>query len=258
VLTLVSPHDGPVTQWFGNIQPDGLPHAGQDYGYTGPDGTVYPNVYAAAPGVVVYAGDSRALGWPNPWYFNPDFDRTDARDDSAGNTVVIEHDGGHVTTYDHLESWTVERGDRVEARQIIGITGATGRATGKHLHWELITAPFNFGTATYGRVDPNPYLSGAIAPEGTIKKEDEFMGGLIDAGQANDIVEQTVERLLDRLPELLDNKVRINAVQAESIVRATTGRVVAILKGDKIDPGQADDIARASAEYVMEELEANK
>jgi len=102
--------------------------------------------------------------------------------------------------------------------------------------------------------------SGGLAAQGTTtpKAEEEFMGGKIDAGQANDIVEQTVERLLDRMPDVLDNRVRIHPIQAESIVRATTGRVVAILRGDKIDAGQADDIARASAEYVREELAAQE
>ena len=97
--------------------------------------------------------------------------------------------------------------------------------------------------------------AGGISPAGTItKQEEDFMGGFIDKGQANDIVEQTVERVLERLIPALDNKIRVNAVQAESIVQATTGRVVALLRGDKINAGQADDIARASAEFVMEEL----
>lgn len=148
------PHNGPRTQVFGNIQPDGHPHAGDDFGYTGADGQVHPEVYAAAPGVVLYAGDSRALGWPNPYFLNPDFDRTDARDDSAGNAVIIRHDDGGMTTYNHLESWSVRRGQRVTGRQRIATTGSTGRSTGKHLHFEWIPYPCNFNTPTYGRVRP--------------------------------------------------------------------------------------------------------
>jgi hypothetical protein len=158
VLTLTRPHAGPETQRYGNIQPDGDPHTGQDYGYTG-NGEVFPDVYAAAVGTVLYAGDSRALGWPNPWWFNPDFDRTDAVDSSAGNVIVLGHIGGHVTTYSHLESWSVKAGQIVQAGQRIAVTGSTGRSTGKHLHFELLTYPFDFTTATYGRVDPNPYFA---------------------------------------------------------------------------------------------------
>jgi hypothetical protein len=94
----------------------------------------------------------------------------------------------------------------------------------------------------------------------TYKKEQEqFMGGFIDAGQADDIVEQTVARLLERLPAILDSKLRIHPIQAESIVQATTGRTVAQLKNDAIPRGQADDIARAAADYTVEQLaEAGK
>ena len=128
-------------------------------------GSVFPLVYAAAAGVVVYAGDSRALGWPNPYYLNPDFDRTDARDDSAGNVVVIEHEFG-LTTYDHLESWCVTAGQLVGPGERIGVTGSTGRSRGKHLHFEFMPYPLNFGSVTYGRADPGPYFS-TINPQST-------------------------------------------------------------------------------------------
>lgn len=151
-----------MTQIFRNRQPDGFLHTGNDYGYTGDgmDGRlVHPDVLAAADGVVLYAGDSRALNWPNPWYFNPDFDRTDGVDSSAGNVLVLGHAGGHVTTYSHLESWSVVKGQSVRAGDVIAVTGSTGRSTGKHLHFELLAYPFDFTTATFGRVDPNPYFS---------------------------------------------------------------------------------------------------
>jgi len=174
MIQLVRPHRGPVTQWYGNTQPDGLPHAGQDYGYT--DGVnIFPEVYAAADGVVLFAGDSRTLGWPNQWYVNPDFDRTDAQDSSAGNLVVIGHASGADTGYAHLQSFSVRAGDTVRAGQQIGITGTTGYSFGKHLHFFLMFRPYNYETSTYGCSDPNPYFAAggaAIAPQGTITEED--------------------------------------------------------------------------------------
>lgn len=165
-LQLVRPHRGPITQWYGNPQPDGLPHAGQDYGYT--DGkNVFPEVYAAAAGTVIFAGDSRSLGWPNEFYVNPDFDRSDAVDTSAGNLVCIAHDGGAVTGYAHLESWSVRKGQTVRARQQIGITGNTGYSFGRHLHFFLMFKPYNYGTLTYGCSDPNPYFTGTLSPAST-------------------------------------------------------------------------------------------
>lgn len=53
----------------------------------------------------------------------------------AGNTVVLDHGLGLYTFYGHLESLTVRAGDVVEAGQMIGTVGATGRVTGAHLHW---------------------------------------------------------------------------------------------------------------------------
>lgn len=149
------PANGPETQPFATIQlQDGLPHAGTDFGLTDAAGKARPEVYAAESGTVLFAGDSRTLGWPNPWYTNPDFDRTDAWDSSAGNMVVIGHRDG-VTTYNHLAAYTVRKGDTVTRGQRIATIGATGNANGPHLHFEWIPYPFNFGTATYGRARPS-------------------------------------------------------------------------------------------------------
>ena len=54
-----------------------------------------------------------------------------------GLTVVVEHRPGVETRYAHLSSVLVEVGDAVSARQPIGRAGATGRATGPHLHFEV-------------------------------------------------------------------------------------------------------------------------
>lgn len=64
----------------------------------------------------------------------------------AGTAVYIDHGGGLVTGYFHLSKAEVAQGDTVEAGQIIGRVGATGRVTGPHLHW----------IARYGTVTVNP------------------------------------------------------------------------------------------------------
>ena len=55
-----------------------------------------------------------------------------------GLTVVIEHQGGLKTRYAHLANTAVSVGDRVLQGQEIGRVGQSGRATGPHLHFEVI------------------------------------------------------------------------------------------------------------------------
>lgn len=68
------------------------------------------------------AGRVEAAGW------NGDY----------GNMVVIDHGFGLVTRYAHLSDFAVQPGAMIERNQVIGHVGATGRATGPHLHYELL------------------------------------------------------------------------------------------------------------------------
>ncbi|MEO1137094.1 MAG: peptidoglycan DD-metalloendopeptidase family protein, partial [Pseudomonadota bacterium] len=59
--------------------------------------------------------------------------------DAWGKVVVIDHGHGLVTRYAHLDSYSVSKGDRVDAGEPIGAVGSTGRSTGPHLHFEIIS-----------------------------------------------------------------------------------------------------------------------
>lgn len=63
-----------------------------------------------------------------------------------GNTVLIDHGQGVETIYLHLFKLKVRKGQTVLKGQVIGMVGATGLATGPHLHWSL----------TVGGVSVNP------------------------------------------------------------------------------------------------------
>lgn len=56
---------------------------------------------------------------------------------SYGNTIVIDHGGGIVTLYAHLNAIYVEAGQEVDAGEEIGEIGSTGLSSGPHLHFEV-------------------------------------------------------------------------------------------------------------------------
>jgi murein DD-endopeptidase MepM/ murein hydrolase activator NlpD len=55
-----------------------------------------------------------------------------------GNQVVIDHGFGFLTRYAHMQSFKVAPGERVKRGQCIGYVGATGCASGPHVHYEVI------------------------------------------------------------------------------------------------------------------------
>ncbi len=61
-----------------------------------------------------------------------------------GNVVVIRHENGIETFYAHLSKRKVEVGDWVNAGDVIGLGGSTGRSTGPHLHYETRYNGFAF------------------------------------------------------------------------------------------------------------------
>ena len=55
-----------------------------------------------------------------------------------GNLIVIKHGFGLVTRYGHLSRYNVKPGAHVKRGDVIGFVGATGRATGAHVHYEIL------------------------------------------------------------------------------------------------------------------------
>lgn len=56
---------------------------------------------------------------------------------TSGKFLRIEHEDGYATMYAHCGQIYVEEGQKVEAGEKIALVGATGKATGPHLHFEL-------------------------------------------------------------------------------------------------------------------------
>lgn len=61
-----------------------------------------------------------------------------------GNLIVIRHENGLETFYGHLSQRNVSEGDWVNAGEVIGLGGSTGRSTGPHLHFEARYQGFAF------------------------------------------------------------------------------------------------------------------
>jgi murein DD-endopeptidase MepM/ murein hydrolase activator NlpD len=78
----------------------------------------------------------------------------------GGNVIWVMQGTKLYTTYNHLSSWSVRVGQRVSAGQIIGHVGATGEATGPHLHFEVwLGYPWGLGSVA-DAVNPCIYLAG--------------------------------------------------------------------------------------------------
>ena len=78
----------------------------------------------------------------------------------TGNSVIIEHLPGFYSLYYHLDSIDVSEGAVIHTGTRLGLSGATGLATGPHLHWEIRV----FGE----NCDPDAFLAGPILDKDAI------------------------------------------------------------------------------------------
>ena len=63
--------------------------------------------------------------------------RNQGRRRGYGRYVILDHGNGLTTLYAHLERWKVNVGDELQAGDVIGIGGNSGRSYGAHLHFEM-------------------------------------------------------------------------------------------------------------------------
>lgn len=131
-LLFDKPVDGPLSSPFGLRRffngEERNPHSGLDFAV--PSGTP---VKAPAAGRVILVGD---------YFFN-------------GKTVFVDHGQGLISMFCHLSQVGVKVGDELARGATLGKVGATGRATGPHLHWNV--------SLNDARVDPAIFI-GAFKP----------------------------------------------------------------------------------------------
>lgn len=106
-------------------------HSGMDF--SAKEGT---DVYATGDGVVC---EVKQMHW------------------GYGNVVTIDHGYGYKTRYAHLKKFAVRNGQKVKRGQLIGYVGATGKATGAHLHYEVLKNDVN--------IDPIHFFYNDLTPD---------------------------------------------------------------------------------------------
>jgi len=109
------------------------PFNGQAAMHTGLDfrGPIGSPIHAAADGRVSFVGVRQGYG----------------------KVVEVSHGNGLLTRYAHMSTWKARAGQRVEAGDVIGLIGSTGRSTGPHLHFEV--------RINDRAVNPRPFLETA-------------------------------------------------------------------------------------------------
>jgi murein DD-endopeptidase MepM/ murein hydrolase activator NlpD len=120
---LMRPVEGPVNSGFGPRR-NGRMHYGLDFGAASGS-----EVLAARDGVVLYAGNGYQ---------------------GYGNLIILEHGDGYQTLYAHNRKLVAHAGDSVRAGDVIALVGASGNASGPHLHFEV--------RRNQHAVDPTPFL----------------------------------------------------------------------------------------------------
>jgi len=75
----------------------------------------------------------------------------------SGNHVAIQHPDGTTSMSSHMSSMAVTSGESVQAGQVIGRVGQTGRAFGAHLHFEVYPRGVRYGDV-YSAINPVPWL----------------------------------------------------------------------------------------------------
>ncbi|WP_404437153.1 peptidoglycan DD-metalloendopeptidase family protein [Stutzerimonas chloritidismutans] len=131
-LLFDKPVNGPLSSPFGLRRffngEERNPHSGLDF--AAPAGTP---IKSPAAGKVILTGN---------YFFN-------------GKTVFVDHGQGLISMFCHLSQIDVKLGEELSRGAVLGKVGATGRATGPHLHWNV--------SLNDARIDPSIFI-GAFKP----------------------------------------------------------------------------------------------
>lgn len=119
-------HQVPLAEWSGRFEVPIDTKPSEGFGtrrtFNGQLASIHKGMdYHAAPGTPVLSANAGEVVLAAPLFYE-------------GNCVIINHGQQFLTIYMHLSKLSVKEGDKVEKGEEVGLSGATGRATGPHLH----------------------------------------------------------------------------------------------------------------------------
>lgn len=85
---------------------------------------------------------------------------------SYGNCVYVQHTDGYVTLYAHMRTVYVKAGQSVTEKTVLGVEGATGNVTGKHLHIEVHNGAYKYPSS----IDPLAFIQERLGGDEVEKK----------------------------------------------------------------------------------------
>jgi murein DD-endopeptidase MepM/ murein hydrolase activator NlpD len=116
---------------------------------------------------------------------------------SYGNVVVIEHDFGWRgqpvwTLYAHLSQILVERGERVETGDILGLVGVTGSVTGPHVHFEVRLGRNSYHSTRNPMLWMAPYVGHGVVAGRVLDGDGEYIdNALVQLNSGGRITDRT-------------------------------------------------------------------
>lgn len=203
-------------------------HNGIDLG--APSGTP---VYAADDGTVAFEG----WGQNHSWMGTP-----------AGISVLINH-GGSYAGYAHLRDTVVSKGQAVKKGQLIGHVGATGAATGPHLHFEMLPLKPDFNNGYAGRINVVPYIvTTKLATDAEIKQAYlDILGRAAEPAALEHYRAYTLDFVRQDLANSQEKRTRDAAIAAQALKDAQARELAA-----------KTEAARLAALEAVKQAEAEK
>lgn len=129
IKTKIFASSAPEPLWRGNFRAPVLAKPTDSFGtrrmFNGKLASIHKGMdFHAAKGTIVRASNSGIVVLARPLYYE-------------GNCVIIDHGLGLYSLSMHFSRIDVHEGQRVKAGDELGLSGATGRVTGPHLHWAV-------------------------------------------------------------------------------------------------------------------------